>query len=529
MERSMAVGEDETEGSAPVSPIEARVRWVGLVAGPLLGLAAYLFLPRAEMGAAGDVIGGLTREGRATAAVGAVMAVWWLTEALPLSVTALVPVAVLPLVGARTMREATAPYADPVIFLFLGGFILGLGMQRWGLHRRIALVTILLIGTRPPMLIAGFMLATAVMSMWVSNTATVAMMLPVGVSVIHLVRARAEREPDPASPPPPDGAAGNFATALLLGIAYAASIGGVGTLIGTPPNAILKGYIERTYGQEIGFAAWLSVGLPLVAAFLPAAWLYLTRLAFPVGRARIPGGRELIRGELRGLGRMRGGEWVVFVVFSLTALAWILRPRIVALTGLRGLTDEGIAIVAALALFLIPVHPRERTFAMDWETASRLPWGILILFGGGLSLAAAIQATGVDRFLGGGFTALAGVPPFLLVLAVALGVVFLTELTSNTAVTNTLLPVLGGAAVALGVDAAVLLIPAAIAASYAFMLPVATPPNAIVFGSGYVRLPEMVRAGFWLNLIGAALVTAMGYFLAGTLLGLDLGGGRGPG
>jgi sodium-dependent dicarboxylate transporter 2/3/5 len=516
---------------ARTSRMEIRVRWAGLVAGPLVGLGTYLLLPGAELGAAGDVIRGLTREGRVTGGVGALMAVWWLTEALPLSATALLPIALLPLLGARTIREATAPYADPVIFLFMGGFILGLGMQRWGLHRRIALRTILLVGTQPRMLIAGFMLASAVMSMWVSNTATVAMMLPIGISVIHLVFARLGREYPPGEPPAPEAEGANFATALMLGIAYAASIGGVGTLIGTPPNVILKGYIARTYGQEIGFAAWLWVGLPLVAVFLPLAWLYLTSAAFPVRLRRIPGGREMIQGELRGLGRMNRGEWAVFVVFTCTALAWILRPQLVALTGLTGLTDEGIAVAAAGALFLIPVNVRGRTFAMDWETASKLPWGILILFGGGLSLAGAIQANGVDRFIGRGFAALAGVPPLLIVLAVALGVIFLTELTSNTAVTNTMMPVLGGAgaAAALGVDAVFLLVPAAIAASYAFMLPVATPPNAIVFGSGYVRLPQMVRAGFWLNLIGVLLVTAMGYFFAGTLLHLDLGGRPGPG
>jgi sodium-dependent dicarboxylate transporter 2/3/5 len=347
------------------------------VAGPLAGLATFLLLPTAGIDAPGEAVRGLTLQGRATAGIGALMAVWWLTEAVPLPATALMPIALLPLTGARTIVEATTPYADPVIFLFLGGFILGLGMQRWGLHRRIALLTVLLVGTRPRMLVGGFMLATAVMSMWASNTATVVMMLPVGVSVIHLVLERLGQEPDTGSPPaPPAGGApgANFATALMLGIAYAASIGGVGTLIGTPPNVILKGYIERTYGQEITFAAWLTVGLPLVALFLPLAWLYLTGVAFPVRLGHIPGGRDMIRGELRRLGRMNLGEWMVFAVFVLTALAWILRP----------------------------VSVRERTFVMDWETASRLPWGILILFGGGLSLAGAIQANGVDRFIGQG-------------------------------------------------------------------------------------------------------------------------------
>jgi sodium-dependent dicarboxylate transporter 2/3/5 len=343
----------------------------------------------------------------------------------------------------------------------------------------------------------------------------------VGASVIQLVAARLGQAPER---PGPDASGANFATALMLGIAYAASIGGVGTLIGTPSNAILKGYIEQTYGREISFAAWLALGLPLVAVFLPLAWLYLTRVAFPVRLAHIPGGRDVIRGELRALGRMGRGEWAVFTVFVLTALAWVLRPLLVARTGLAGLTDEGIAVLAAAVLFLVPVSARERTFAMDWETAARLPWGILILFGGGLSLAGAIRATGVDRFIGRGFEALGAVPPILVVLGVALGVTFLTELTSNTAVTTTLMPVLGGAgaAAALGMDPTLLLVPAAVAASYAFMLPVATPPNALVFGSGHVRLAQMVRAGFWLNLAGAGLVAITVYFFASALLGLDL-------
>lgn len=502
----------------PEGRTQSRIRWAGLVAGPLIAVTAYLLLPAAELDPAGEVVRGLTPEGRVTAAVGALMAVWWLSEALPLSVTALLPVVLLPPLGARAIGEATGPYADPVIFLFLGGFILALGMQRWGLHRRIALHTLRVVGTRPRMVIGGLMLATGLISMWVSNTATVAMMLPIGVSVIHLVRARLEGQP---------AAAGAFATALTLGIAYAASIGGVGTLIGTPPNVILKAYVERTYGQEISFAAWLALGVPLVAVFLPLAWLYLAWVAFPVRLEAIPGGRELIREELGRLGPMSHGERAVLVVFLLTAAAWVLRPQIVARTGLAGLTDEGIAVAAAVVLFLVPARSRESAFVMDWETASRLPWGILLLFGGGLSLAGAIQASGVDRFIGRGFAVLAGVPPFVIVLSVALVVIFLTELTSNTAVASTFMPVLGGAggAAALGMDATLLLVPAALAASYGFMLPVGTPPNAIVFGSGFVTQRQMVRAGLGLNLLGALLVAVAGYFFAGPLLGLDLGPG----
>lgn len=502
------------------------IKWAGLIGGPILAAVAYSFLPGATLDEEGRVIAGLTDTARATTAVAVLMACWWLTEAIELSATALLPIALFPLLGISSIRDATAPYADPVIFLFLGGFLIGLAMERWGLHRRIALLTILAVGTRPKRMVAGFMLASALMSMWVSNTATVIMMMPIGISVIHLVFNRLGREFNKHDLPEAGSPGANFATCLMLGIAYAASIGGIGTIIGTPPNVLLKGFIERNYNEEISFFRWMLLGVPLVAVFLPIAWLYLTNIAFPIRIKEVPGGRELVHGELAALGPMKRGEWVVLIVFMLTATAWITRPYLPHLPGvgpwLTGLTDEGIAITAGILFFLIPIEPRKRTFAMNWQTAEKLPWGILLLFGGGLSLAGAIRSTGVDAWIGRGFDLLAGAPLLLLVLAVAMLVIFLTELTSNTAVTTTMLAVLGGAAVGLGVPPEPLLIAAAIAASCAFMLPVATPPNAIVFGSGYIRLPQMVKAGFWLNIVGAVLVTALVYLLAETLLGLQL-------
>lgn len=506
-----------SESASGRRDIAGVVGWVGLLVGPGLGLLAYVLLPTARVDESGALIGGLSGAGRATAAVAVMMAVWWMTEALPLSATALLPIALFPVLGVSPIRQAVAPYADPVIFLFMGGFILGLGMERWGLHKRIALLTISVVGTRPVRLIGGFMVASAVMSMWVSNTATAAMMLPIGVSVIGLVFARLGRDFERGAPPEPGRDGSNFATCLMLGIAYGASIGGIGTLIGTPPNTVLKGFVEREYGQVITFAEWLRIGVPFVAVFLPIAWIVLTRFAFPVRLREIPGGKALIAGELRDLGAMKRGEWAVFIVFCCTALAWVFHRPAADLLGFYStadgvrrvyfLTDEGIAIIAALALFVIPVRPRERIFAMDWQTASRLPWGILLLFGGGLSLASAMDTTGVTRFIGEQFQALRGLPLVVTVAAIAGVVIFLTELTSNTAVTTTLMPVLAGAAVGLGVDPAYLLVPAALAASCAFMLPVATPPNAIVFGSGYVSLPQMARAGLMLNLIGIVLVS----------------------
>lgn len=516
---------------------------IGLCVGPLLAVLVYWLAPAAVLNESGEVVGGLTREGRTVAAVAVLMATWWMTEALPISATALLPVALLPLLGVSTIKVAAAPYASPVIALFLGGFLLGLSMQRWGLHKRIALLTIVLFGTRPRAIIAGFMAASAILSMWVSNTATAAMMLPIGISVIHLVYSRLEGEfdPDRAGRGAQPGA--NFGVCIVLGIAYACSVGGLGTLIGTPPNMVLKGFLERTYGERIDFVRWMYLGLPLVLVMLPLMWGILTYFVFPVKLREIPGRADVIRRELRALGPMNAGEWAVFLVFCCTAVAWITRPLLVEWFGLRAmfdgrvedlLTDEGIAIVAALLLFIIRVplqrdamlteQPVKRRWApvMNWQMAESIPWGVLILFGGGLSLAGAIQSAGVDAFLGRQFTMLAGLPTFLVVLGVAGAVIFLTEVTSNTAVATTLMPVLAAAGVGMGIPPEMLLVPAAIAASLAFMLPVGTPPNAMAFGTGYVKMPQMIRAGFVLNIVSMVVTTVVCYYLVGPMLGLDL-------
>ena len=482
----------------------AVVQWTGLAAGPVLAAACFLVLPEQYHDPAGQAVE-FTREGRVTLAVMTWMAVWWLTEAIDISATALLPIALLPVLGAASIGQATAPYAHNLIFLFLGGFLLALSMQRWGLDRRIALITLRIVGDRPTAMVAGVMLATAVMSMFVSNTATAAMMLPIALSVVHLLR-RGE----------PEGGAGgrgdaNFALCMMLGVAYAASIGGVGTKIGTPPNGILLAFVEETYGHAISFVEWLAVGLPLVIVFLPLTWLLLTRVIYPVPSARVAGARQLIAEEYARLGPVKPGEWATFIVFTITALCWMFRPLLAAKL-IPGLSDAGIAIIAALALFAIPVDRRTRTFVLDWETTRKVPWGILILFGGGLSLAAAVEANGVAQFIGNRATALGGVAPTLvLVLAVTTTVIFLTELTSNTATTAALVPILAGLAPGLGVDPYLLIFPAAIAASCAFMMPVATPPNAIVFGSGYITIPQMCKAGIWLNIMGILLITALAY------------------
>jgi len=491
----------------------ARVQRLGRLAGPALAALVWLALPESPVSAAGEPIP-FGAAGRTTAAVAAWMAVWWLSEAIPVYATALLPLLLLPLLGARSMHETAAPYANPLIFLFMGGFLIALAMQRWGLHRRVALVALRFAGDRPARVVGSFMVVTAFLSMWVSNSATAIMMLPVAISVIDLVERQVDGNVQP------------FALSLLLGVAYAASIGGIGTPIGTPPNLFLLSYLDEQLGREISFVRWMGVGVPLVAVFLPLCWLLLTRVIFPAGFEHVRGGRDLVQRALAELGPVQTGERVTLAVFLLASALWVGQPilsklEIAGQRPLAGLGDAGIAMLAALLLFVLPVDRRAGVFALDWPTAERLPFGVLILFGGGLSLAAAMEANGVGELLGAQVAAFAGLPSPVVVLAVTAGVIFLTELTSNTATAATLVPILGALAPGLGLDALLLVVPAAIAASCAFMLPVATPPNAIVFGSGRVGIADMTRAGLWLNWSGVVLITALTYGVAMPLLALD--------
>ncbi len=487
-------------------PIKDYIAWSGFIVGPLLALLCYLQLPDADAG-------GMAVAGRATAAIGIWMAIWWMTEAIPLAVTALIPAVAFPLTGVQPLKAALQPYASEIVFLFMGGFMLGLAMQRWNLHLRIALTIVRFVGAGPQRLVAGFMIATAALSMWISNTATAVMLLPVGVSIIELLRRQINT--DTAAD---KRALDNLATCLMLGIAYGASIGGLGTLIGSPPNLVLANFARTELGIEITMLAWMKVGLPLVVVMLPLVWLYLTRFAYPT-QLTIPAPVEAkLRAQLSGLGPMSRGERVVLFVFLGTALAWILRPQLVSWTGVTEITDTLIAMCAAISLFMLPIDWRKRVFALDWETAVKLPWGILLLFGGGLSLAAAISANGVDIWLATGFSSLAGLQVLWILLAATTLIVFLTELSSNTATANTFIPILSAVAIGLGIEPMPVLFAAALAASCAFMLPVATPPNAIVFASGMISIGQMARAGFALNLMAIVLITLMVHILGVWLL-----------
>lgn len=480
---------------------ERNVPLIGLAAGPLIFLVLLLTPPPA----------GLPPAAWAVAAVTALMVVWWITEALPVAATALVPIAALPLLGIAEVKDAAAPYAHPLIYLFLGGFLIAKAVERWNLHRRIALSILTVVGSAPDRLIGGFMAATAVLSMWLSNTATTIMMVPIALAVVGLFELRAP-------------AGGNrFAIALLLGIAYAASIGGMGTLIGTPPNALLAAFLAERYGIAIGFGRWMLFGVPLAAVLLALTWLLLTRLLFRVDRQPIEGAASVIAAELAKLGKAGREERRVAAVFAAVAALWILRPLIDDLLPEAHLSDPVIALLGGLALFVIPADLKARRFLLDWESAKTLPWGVLILFGGGLSLASAIQASGLAAGIGTALEACSGWPVIAVILLVTTLVVFLTEVTSNTATASVFIPI----AAALGactVDAPALYAMAvALSASCAFMMPVATPPNAVVYASGALTIPQMARAGFLLNLLAILAITAAVAWAAGPLLGFAPG------
>ena len=441
-----------------------------------------------------------------TAIAAILMAIWWCTEAVHVSVTAIVPLAIFPLLGIGDIKTVAAPYANPIIYLFMGGFVIALAVEKWDLHKRIALTILTSVGKSGPAIVGGFMLASAIISMWVMNTSTTLMLLPIGVSVVKIVSESADELNDTQKH--------NFQLAVLLGIAYSATIGGMATIVGTAPNAFFVGFMKENGFTEIGFGQFMLVGFPLTLVMLPLAWFAITHIVFPIKFSTSDATRNHLFKLRADLGLMSIAEKRVSVVFASAAFLWMTRPLLNMLSIFSGLSDAGIAMIAATILFLIPSANKNDPYLMKWETMSKLPWGLLILFGGGLSLASSVAQTGLADWIGESLVVLGGAGTIVLVIVITTLIAFLTELTSNTATTGTFLPVVAALAIGISVDPLIFALPATLAASCAFMLPVATPPNGIVYGSGYIRIPEMVKAGFVLNIIGIVVLSTLALIVA---------------
>ena len=446
---------------------------------------------------------GLTESAWLVSAVAVLMVTWWATEAIPIPVTSLLPLALFPILGVTSIETAALPYANKNIYLFLGGFLIALSIERSGLHKRLALIMIKRLGSDGPKLIGGFMLVSALISMWVMNTSTTLMLLPIGLAICSVV---AKTVPNMS-----EKDKGNFDKALLLSIAYAATIGGMSTLVGTAPNIVFSSFMQEVYNLEISMVDWMKLGVPVAIFMLALAWFILTKVVYPVNFAASDETKRTLSKMLYDMGPMSKDEFRVGIVFSIAAGLWMFRSLID--NYVIGLTDAGIAIIVAIALFIIPSSGRKGEL-LAWEQSSKLPWGLLLLFGGGLSLGVQINDTGLGLWIGQSLVSLKTVPLMILVMAVAALIIFLTEVTSNVATTSTFLPVFGAVAVAVGVTPEVLTVPVVLAASCAFMLPVATPPNAIVYGANKFKIIDMMRAGFLINIAGIFVVTIFAYYFA---------------
>ena len=464
---------------------------IGLVSGPLSFILVILFFHPE----------GLTLQANAIIASTFWMAIWWITEAIPISVTALLPIILFPLTGGLELSETTASYGHKYVFLYLGGFIIAIAMQKWNLHKRIALNIISFIGTNVIKIILGFMVATAFLSMWISNTATAVMMLPIAMAIVDQLKD---------NPDTIENENKIFGKALMLGIAYSASIGGISTLIGTPPNLILAGVVEEIFGYEITFSTWFKFGFPISLILLFLCWKYLTGIAFKFEQKSFPGGIKEIKKQLQKIGTISYEEKLVALIFTLTAIAWVTRDILKLIIPV--IDDTIIVMISALIIFLLPTNDKKRRL-INWEEASKLPWGILLLFGGGMALASGFKESGLALWIGTQMTLLDGINLFLLLFFLIASVNFLTEITSNLATTAMLLPILYPMAMTIDVHPFILMVSAAVAASCAFMLPVATPPNAVIFGSGYLRIPDMVRVGIWMNVLSIILLSVFVYYV----------------
>ncbi len=472
---------------------------IGLFLGPLsFVLILFFFHPE-----------GLNRQANAVLASTAWVSIWWITEVIPIAVTSLLPIILFPLSGAMELSSTTASFGHKYIFLYMGGFIIAIAIEKWNLHKRIALNIIYLVGSNIKRIILGFMLATAFLSMWISNTATSVMMLPIGLAVINEFNTRLSKKDQDNS----------FGKALMLSIAYSASIGGVATLVGTPPNIVFAGVVLETYNYEITFFNWMIFGLPVSLFLLFICWKYLTNFAFSFKKNEFPGGKEEILKLKQELGPISYEEKMVGVIFALTAFCWITRSFFIQ-KFMPEIDDTIIAIFFGIILFLISTKSKDRKL-INWNEAVKMPWGVILLFGGGMALAKAFEISGLAIWLAEQMIALKGLNLFIILIFLIAAVNFLTEITSNLATTAMLLPVLASIAILLEVHPFIIMTGATIAASCAFMLPAATPPNAVVFGSGYLRIPDMVKAGILMNLFSIIFLALMVFYILPILWGID--------
>ena len=493
------------ESSIEIGAISNKSKLIPLVLGPSLALFLYFLLPEQYTSSAGT-LEVFSHSGRACAGIVLWMAIWWFTEAVPIAVTSLLPIVLFPMFGVMGSSDTLKEYANGTIFLFLGGFLIAAGIARWHLDRRIALLTIRLVGTKPQQIILGLLLATSFISAWVSNTATAAMMVPIALAVLKVVRSTREDVPI-------DQAEHNFGICVLLAVAYGASLGGVLTLIGTPPNGIFARFVEQTYGTPVNFLDWMLIAFPIVLVMVVVTHLLMTKVLFRELVSELPGGKEWVMHEYSKLGPMSRGEKIVLTVFVSAALLWCFGPMIRAiqigdLMPFKPLSDTVIAMTAGIILFVIPVDNKHGIHALDWSSASEtVAWDVLLLFGGGLSMAAAIQKTGLADIIGAQATFLSALPEAAAIGGLTTLTVFASEFTSNTALAATMMPLVSAVADSTGMHPEALLVATTFGASLAFMMPVGTPPNAIIFGTGRIRIGEMIKAGFWLNVCGILVVT----------------------
>ncbi len=489
---------------------------IGLILGPVLFLIVLLFFnfdPENSL---------LTR----MAAVAVLMAVWWITDAIPLFATALLPMLLFPLLGILKSNDTAPIYFNSTIFLFIGGFMIALTMEKWNLHKRIALFIIRLIGGGPNKIVLGFMIASSFLSMWISNTATAIMMVPIGLAIV----LKMEENFDIAE-------THKFTTCLMLGIAYGCSLGGIATLVGTPPNLSFARIFQITFpkADPVAFGTWFIMGLPISVVMIVVVWLMLTKIFFRVPSC-LTVDRSIVNKEYKELGTMSFEEKSVLIIFSLTAILWVFRKKLIIgfitipgwsqiLSNPELIDDATVAMSMAMLMFLIPTRTKGTKYStvMGPDVITKLPWNIVLLFGGGFALAKGFQVTGLSAFIGNKFSGLAGMPPIIMIISICFGITFLTELTSNTATTEMILPILASVAVAMKTNPLLLMIPATISASCAFMMPVATPPNAIVFGSGRIRISEMARAGVFINIIGVIIITMLFYLIGTAVFSIDPG------